>query len=71
MSQNIVVTTENGIRTIRISRPEKKNAISHGMYADLTNALEEGEADEAVRVFVVAGDVMHSAPETISTISSR
>lgn len=56
MSEHIVVTTEGGVRTIRIQRPDKKNALTQAMYAQMADAFLEGERDEAVRVFLLAGD---------------
>ena len=41
MSEHVIVTDDGGIRTIRLNRPEKKNALTHAMYARLTEALEE------------------------------
>lgn len=55
MSDQIIVTTDNGIRTIRINRPDKKNALTQVMYAALAQAVVDGEGDDAVRVFVLTG----------------
>lgn len=55
MSEHIKVSTDNGIRTIRIERPEKKNALTQAMYAALAEAIKDGEGDDAVRVFVLTG----------------
>lgn len=51
----IIVTTENGVRTVRINRPDKKNALTQAMYGTMARALVEGEADDDVRVFVLTG----------------
>ena len=55
MSEHIKVSTDNGIRTIRIERPDKKNALTQAMYAALAEAIKDGEGDDAVRVFVLTG----------------
>lgn len=55
MDQTIVVTTDNGVRTIRINRPEKKNALTQAMYGAMAEALVQGGADDDVRVFVLTG----------------
>lgn len=55
MSDQIIVTTENGVRTIRINRPDKKNALTQAMYQGLADAVAEGDGDDAVRVFVLTG----------------
>lgn len=55
MTDHIHVSTEAGVRTIRMARPEKKNALTFAMYAAMADAMAEGEADEDVRVFVLTG----------------
>jgi enoyl-CoA hydratase/carnithine racemase len=51
----IVVTTEDRITTLRIDRPEKKNALTVAMYEQLTAALLAAARDPAVRAVVLAG----------------
>lgn len=55
MSDHVVVTDHQGVRTIRMNRPDKKNAITFAMYQAMTQALRQGEADPAIRVHVLAG----------------
>lgn len=55
MTDHIQVTTEAGVRTIRMARPEKKNALTFAMYAAMAEALALGDTDESVRVFVITG----------------
>ena len=51
----IVVSDADAIRTIRIDRPEKKNALTGDMYNALADAVEEGERDSATRVLLFYG----------------
>lgn len=51
----IHVETADGIRTIRMDRPEKKNALTAPMYAAMADALEEAEGREDVRVSLIVG----------------
>jgi len=44
-----------GIQTIRFNRPDKKNAITQGMYRRMTEALAEASADTTVRAVVFLG----------------
>ena len=44
-----------GVRTIRLDRPEKKNAITQAMYEGVVAALAAGEAADEVRVHVITG----------------
>ena len=43
------------IRVIRIARPEKKNALTAAMYADMAAALTAAADDTAARVVVITG----------------
>src|SRR5580693_76666 len=55
MSDSIVVTDDGAVRIIRMNRPEKKNALTQPMYATMTRAMREAEANEAIRCLVLAG----------------
>lgn len=55
MDDTVIVSDADGIRTIRINRPEKKNALTQAMYGAMARALTEGGADASVRVFVLTG----------------
>ena len=55
MTAEIVMTEENGIRIVRMNRPEKKNALTQTMYAELTRALREAETNETIRCVVLTG----------------
>ncbi|MEP0233998.1 crotonase/enoyl-CoA hydratase family protein [Roseibium sp.] len=46
---------EEGVCTLRLDRAEKKNALTGAMYADLAEALEEGNSDESVRCHLICG----------------
>lgn len=45
----------DGVATIEIARPEKKNALTQQMYRDLASAFEAATADPAVRAVLLAG----------------
>jgi enoyl-CoA hydratase/carnithine racemase len=55
MTQHVRVTTAERVTTIRLDRPDKKNAISIEMYAALGAALDAAAADPAVRAVVLGG----------------
>src|SRR6516225_8327709 len=55
MTAEIVVTEEDSIRMVRMNRPDKKNALTQTMYAEMTCALREAEANDAIRCVVLAG----------------
>ncbi|HET7792448.1 MAG TPA: enoyl-CoA hydratase [Rhizobacter sp.] len=45
----------NGVYTIEIARPEKKNAITGAMYTAMAEALDAAKADGAVRSVLITG----------------
>lgn len=45
----------DGVLTVTIGRPEKKNALTTAMYASLADAFERAERDAAVRVLLIHG----------------
>lgn len=53
--QHIVTTLNERILTIRFNRPEKKNAITSAMYAQMADALAAAEENPDVRVVLFAG----------------
>jgi enoyl-CoA hydratase/carnithine racemase len=55
MAENIVVSVQDRILQLRLDRPEKKNALTRGMYLGMIEALQQAEADSAVRVVLITG----------------
>lgn len=54
MTDAVLVTDEALVRTIRMNRPDKKNAITRAMYSAMADALESANTDD-VRVVIIAG----------------
>lgn len=55
--ETLQVTTEEGITTIRLNRPSKKNAITTEMYSEIIAAMNQAAKDDSVlTVFTGAGD---------------
>jgi len=52
---SIKTYVHNGVATIEIARPEKKNAITVDMYAAMAEALREANATPAVRAVLITG----------------
>lgn len=46
---------ENGVARITLSRPERLNALTAAMHADLREALSRAASDDAVKVLVLTG----------------
>ncbi len=48
--------TRNGVRILRLNRPEKKNALSNELSWALIRSVEEAASDDAVRVVALTGE---------------
>jgi enoyl-CoA hydratase/carnithine racemase len=51
----IKTATLNGVATIEIARPEKKNALTIAMYQAMADAINAAKADGAVRAVLITG----------------
>jgi enoyl-CoA hydratase/carnithine racemase len=56
VSELVRVTQAEGICEIRLNRPEKRNAITFGMYAALSAAFAAAEADREIRALLLSGE---------------
>ncbi len=50
MTEHIRTELADGVLTVTLARPEKKNAITQAMYAALADATERARTDDSVRV---------------------
>ena len=55
MTAPVTVTDEGAVRIIRLNRPEKKNALTLAMYAEMARALREADQSGTIRCSVIAG----------------
>lgn len=55
MTADVLVTKADGVQTITLNRPQKKNALTPEMNAAMADALVAGEADRDVRVHMITG----------------
>ncbi len=55
MTSDVMHTIENGVQTLKLARPEKKNALTQVMYQTMSDALEQGERDDSIAVHVLLG----------------
>ncbi len=53
--ENILVSTTAYIQTITINRPAKLNALNKDTIAELSKALQDAQADSAVRAIILTG----------------
>jgi enoyl-CoA hydratase/carnithine racemase len=75
----VEVTRKDGVLTITLNRPEKKNALARSMFDELLAIFDEADADPQVRVVVITGaggdfcsgadlDVTVAAPHPLETM---
>lgn len=50
-----VTLSVDGIRTIKLNRPKKKNALTIDMFSTLSNALEDANVDTSTKFVVLTG----------------
>jgi enoyl-CoA hydratase/carnithine racemase len=55
MSQEIIYSVEDSIATITLNRPERMNALTHELEAELHRTFDRADADRAVRVIILTG----------------
>ncbi len=53
--ENIIIDRDGPVAVATLNRPKQLNALSYGLCKDLCVALEELDADESIRVFVITG----------------
>ncbi|HSO43951.1 MAG TPA: enoyl-CoA hydratase [Rhodoferax sp.] len=55
LTTDLLLDTTGGVTTLTIHRVAKKNSFTTAMYAGMADALDQAQADAAVRVLVIQG----------------
>ena len=55
MTEHVIVEPLGAVQLIRMNRPDKKNALTRAMYAKMSAALIDGDADPEIRVHTILG----------------
>lgn len=55
LTSDLLLDTAGGVTTLTIHRVAKKNSFTTGMYTGMADALDQAQADPAVRVLVIQG----------------
>ena len=73
MYKTLIYEKKENIGLLTINRPEKMNAISQGLTAELSQLLDEVEKDDELRVLVItgAGDKAFVAGADINELVDR
>jgi enoyl-CoA hydratase/carnithine racemase len=53
--EDIILDVQDGIATLTINRPERRNALREQTFTELTEAIDVNEGDERVGVIVITG----------------
>lgn len=53
--QHLEIEIDSHVATLWLNRPEKRNAMSEDMWADIPSAMSDLDSDDSVRVIVLAG----------------
>ena len=56
MTEHVKTEIADGVMTLTLERPEKKNALTGAMYNALSDALKRAEVDASVRAVLFQGD---------------
>jgi enoyl-CoA hydratase/carnithine racemase len=54
-SQDLLSTTQDGVLTLTLNRPERRNAMNEGLLKGLAQALAAAQADSSLRAVVLTG----------------
>jgi enoyl-CoA hydratase/carnithine racemase len=54
-SKDLLYSVEESIATITLNRPERMNALTHELEAELHRAFDKADSDRAVRVIILTG----------------
>lgn len=55
MSEHIKIKVTDGVQTIRMNRPDKKNALTREMYQKMADALAAADTDDTIGASVILG----------------
>jgi enoyl-CoA hydratase/carnithine racemase len=53
MTEHVLTTLKDGVLSLQLNRPEKKNALTDAMYAALADGLERADADPEVGAVLI------------------
>jgi enoyl-CoA hydratase/carnithine racemase len=70
MSDHVLIERADAVLTIRLNRPEKKNALTRAMYNAMAEGLRQAAADDAVRVVMLAGGADFTAGNDIADFAA-
>lgn len=55
MTEHVIVSDEEMVRTIRLRRPQKKNALTQAMYGAMSHAIDTAQNNPDIRCLIITG----------------
>lgn len=55
MTDNIRIERDGRVLVVTMDRPDKKNALTHAMYAAMADAIDGAQGDDGIRAVLIAG----------------
>jgi len=55
MTEAILLQRERGLLSLRLNRPDKKNALTRAMYSRLAEALQQADSDPDINAVLISG----------------
>jgi enoyl-CoA hydratase/carnithine racemase len=73
MTEHIRTALSDGVLSLTLARPEKKNAITDAMYAAMADAVERTGSDPAVRVLLIdaVGDTFSAGNDLVDFLAQN
>lgn len=56
MTEHVISELKDGVLTLTLNRPDKRNALTDAMYASLADALDHASKDDATRVVLLRAE---------------
>ena len=70
MTEHLKKSFEGGVLTLRLDRPEKKNALTRGMYDAMAHGLQAAAMHDETRVVILAGGTDFTAGNDLSDFAA-
>ncbi len=71
MTDHVIASTDGAVTTLRLDRPEKKNALTRAMYGALADGLLAAAADAQVHAVLLAGGADFTAGNDLADFAAQ
>src|SRR4051812_10159620 len=72
-NNDLLVSSEKGVLTIRVNRPKKKNAMTSKMLKQTVEAMEKAKSDDTIKVifFTASGNEVFTSGNDFNNFAER